>query len=150
MRDEIANILARRQFTTVRSRRVQSDDHCATFQAGHNFSAPDPCVPRELANTATSIVIPKGTFALAGEIDGSLTFTKASSQDTSIADLSGFAVYSKMTEFKLRSGSTSTTGLRFSQPVSLANGSIQIAVTGEPSSSHVVESSTDLKNWNTF
>jgi len=119
-------------------------------QAGQNFTAPDPCVPRELANTASSIVIPRNTFALTGEIDGSLTFSKGGAQDTSISDLSGSAGYSKTTEFKLRSQPVTGTALRFNQPVLVGSGPIQIGVTGTASSRHRVEVSTDLKAWNTL
>ncbi|MFO1500560.1 MAG: Ig-like domain-containing protein [Verrucomicrobiota bacterium] len=43
---------------------------------GKSFSAPDICVPRELANTATSIVIPKNTFGVGSDKDGNLYFSK--------------------------------------------------------------------------
>ena len=80
-------------------------------QTGVVFQAPDPCVPRLLPNTATSVVIPGNTLQPGKIYDASLSYF-SSSRDNSIADIPGSVGFSKTTSFKI-----STTG---GNPVNLA------------------------------
>src|SRR4029079_2962259 len=72
-----------------------------------HFQAPDPCVPRLLPNTATSILVPKNTFGVGGTMDGSLTFNKFGAFDTNtVPGMVGISGYSKTTSFKPGGGGT--------------------------------------------
>ena len=117
--------------------------------AGIDFHAPDPCIPRDLPNTATSILVPKNTFGAGADIDGSLGFDKINSRDTnSVPGLFAYAIYSKTTSFK----TTTSGGAQSNQPsiqnlVRLANGTVQFQVTGTAGKTLTAEASPDLKTW---
>ncbi len=114
----------------------------------NRFDAPDPCVPRELSNTATSIVVPKNLLSASGVITGELSFSRFAS-DNSITDISGNASYAKIVSFKLRTSVTPPPSaiVKLSAPVLQANGSFKVGITGGPSASYIPETSLDLKSW---
>ncbi|HEX7861256.1 MAG TPA: Ig-like domain-containing protein [Verrucomicrobiae bacterium] len=72
------------------------------------FTAPDPCVPRELPNTATSVVIPANTFKRGQTYQGSITFSKAGQNSSTIPNTTIVAGSSVRTafEFTIAGGST--------------------------------------------
>ncbi|MSU61750.1 MAG: hypothetical protein EXS31_05030 [Pedosphaera sp.] len=112
------------------------------------FDAPDPCVPRELANTATSIVVPKNLLSASGEITGDLNFSRFASNN-SVTDIRGFASYSKIVSFKLRTSVTPppSANVKLLAPVLQANGTFKVGITGGASASYLPETSPDLKSW---
>ena len=116
-----------------------------------DFHAPDPCVPRELLNTATSILVPKNTFGTGTTINGSLTFAKYGSMDTnSIPGISGFAAYNKITSFTPGgSGNPAPEQPVLQNLVRQPNGTVQFQVKGQ-ASMMTVEASEDLEVWDTI
>lgn len=116
---------------------------------GKSFSAPDICVPRELANTATSIVIPKNTFGVGSDKDGNLYFSKIGGFDTnSIAGFSAYATYSKSTEFTLRApGQPGDEPPQLLNLVRQQNGAVTFDVKAKLGAVVTVEGSTDLIDW---
>lgn len=110
------------------------------------FQAPDPCVPRELPVTATSIIIPKGIFAPGRQYQGSLSFYRSLVFDTnSIPDMPGQVSSGKSTTFILRTtgGNPVPTGPRF-EPVVRQGQSLQFRLTGQPSVNYIIESTSEL------
>jgi hypothetical protein len=117
--------------------------------SGVDFHAPDICVPRELANTAVSIVVPGNTFGAGAQIDSSLDFTKLSAVDTNTApDITVFAGYSKVTNFKSNaSGGSQPAKPAIENLTRLANGAVQFQLTGTAGATLTAEASADLKVW---
>ncbi len=117
--------------------------------AGNSFAAPDPCVPRLLSNTATSIVVPANTFAAGGTIQGFLSFSKTSGFDTnSIENVIAYASYSKTTDFELKpSGGTQQQPPEIQSFVRLPNGTVQFQVKAQAGANILVETSSDLSEW---
>jgi hypothetical protein len=124
-------------------------------QVGTSFSAPDPCIPRTLANTATSIVVPKNTFGGSAIEGGSLNFDKFLILDTnSVPNFAVGAYVTKDTEFK----TGSSTGGGGGQPPQLlnlsrmANGSVQFQVQATVGVNLVVEAKNNLQDatWQTI
>jgi hypothetical protein len=113
-----------------------------------NFTAPDPCVPRELANTATFIIVPANTFGVGTDIDGSLTFSKSGGFDTnSIPGINGVGGYSKTTSFKPKvSGTPGPDQPILQNFLRLPNETVQFQVKGT-AASVLVEASADLQLW---
>jgi hypothetical protein len=116
---------------------------------GTDFHAPDLCIPRPLANTLTSIVVPKNTFGAGETIDGSLTFQKNNSSNTnSVPGIPAYATYSKTTSFKATTSGGSVDGRPSIQNlVRLADGTVQFQVTGEVGKTLTALASNDLKTW---
>jgi hypothetical protein len=117
--------------------------------AGTHFNAPDPCVPRSLAVTDTSIVVPKNTFGAGAEINGYLSFSKIGTLNTnSVPDLMAYGGYSKMTSFNsTTSGGTTSSKPTLQNLVRLPNGTVQFQVKGTAGATLTAEASTDLKTW---
>ena len=115
------------------------------------FSAPDPCVPRELANTAASITIPAGTLQAGQTYEASLLFSRGGTRDTnSIPGAAGYAMMSKRTEFSLKAaggGGVDPAPARLLSPLVLSNGVAQVQFTGTINARYRVEATTDLKVW---
>ncbi|MEO8429223.1 MAG: Ig-like domain-containing protein [Verrucomicrobiota bacterium] len=117
-------------------------------QTGVVFQAPDPCVPRLLPNTATSVVIPGKTLQAGTTYDASLSYFRLSGTNNSIAGIPGTVGFSKTTSFKLKTtgGNPQPTAPRFTSFIRLSNGSFEVQLTGQPGVSYVIEGSTDLAN----
>jgi hypothetical protein len=118
-----------------------------------NFHAPDPCIPRELANTATSILLPKNTLSANTNNSGALMFMRFLAHNTNaIPDILGSASYTKMTGFDFINQ-----GENPEQPsapqfepggVSVSpDGTVELDLSGDPGSTFEIEFSTDLKSW---
>jgi hypothetical protein len=113
---------------------------------GKTFTAPDPCVPRLLAVTDTSIVVPKNTFSSSSSVSGSLSFSVLSTIDTNtVRDFVQMAGASKATNFKV--GQSSTGQLLIQSFGREASGSVHFQVKATAGSTLVVEASTDLVSW---
>jgi hypothetical protein len=72
------------------------------------FMAPDLCVPRELPNTATSVVIPANTFRAGQTYRGSITFSRAGQDSAAIPNTSVVAGVSARTSFEFTIGGVVT------------------------------------------
>jgi hypothetical protein len=110
------------------------------------FQAPDPCVPRLLPDTATSVVIPGKTLQAGTTYDAILTYSRLGSRDNSIPGIPGTIGFSKTTSFKLRTtgGNPSGTPPKFTSFIRLPNGSFQVQLTGQPGVNYVIEGSTEV------
>ena len=114
------------------------------------FMAPDFCRGIELANTATSVVIPAGTFASGQTYHGSITFNRVSEMDsTSIPDLFAMAAVSAVTsfEFTVSSGGPQPTPPMFLNPVRNPDGTIDFPVASDSGATIIIEGTADFQSW---
>jgi hypothetical protein len=105
------------------------------------FQAPDPCVPRTLAVTATSIVIPAGTLSSNRVYTAVLSFGRNFYFSTNaVPQMAGNGSVVRMTQFTLNTGSVS-----LPDPASLTssrllpNGNPAFDLTGTPMRSYNIE-----------
>ena len=111
--------------------------------------APDLCVPRELPNTATSVVIPANTFRSGQTYRGSITFSRAGQDSTSIPNTTIVAGVSARTSFEFTIGGVVTPN----QPMWLdvvrnANGTLTYTIQGDTGISVRIEgSNSPLNGW---
>lgn len=116
------------------------------------FSAPDPCIPRELKVTDTTIDIPAGTFSSGKIYHASLIFFKSSGRSTAIPQVPGFAAFSFATEFDIRASGGSTGGTNGASAVFTAyskqpNGLVKMDVTVTANASYTVQHTADFLTW---
>jgi hypothetical protein len=114
------------------------------------FTAPDPCVPRPLPNTATSVTIPKGTFQAASTYKAMLTYMRFVVSDTnSVPEMYVMAAFQKQLNFAIRTagGTTPPTPPKFTSYTMLPNGHFELKLSGQAGRSYVIESSPDLRTW---
>lgn len=115
------------------------------------FHAPDKCIPINLDATATSIVIPKGTFQEGITYTGSLQFFHLTS--TNIALLPGgppgMSGISRTTKFKLitTGGATLPAPVITNAKVINSKTQMQFQVTCTPGHSLVIRSTPDFKTY---
>ena len=106
------------------------------------FRAPDPCVPRELPNTATSVVIPANTFKAGQEYRGSISFSRASQDSTSVPNTTIVAGLSARTSFDFTiGGGTTPRAPMWSSIVRNQDGTITYTIQGDTGLSLSIESS---------
>ncbi len=116
------------------------------------FQAPNPCVPRDLAVTATSIVIPANTLNTNKLYSGSLAFGHlAYSSTNAVPDMSGFAGVMHSTRFTVNTGAPSTVGdpARFTGFRLLPNGNPEMDLTGTATHAYTIQRTGSLTdpNW---
>jgi hypothetical protein len=115
--------------------------------SGTTFSAPDPCHNITLEVTATSIVIPAGTFKSGKSYDGSITFSQGLSFDTnSIVNTPGSASVAKTTLFGFTPGQVVVPPPTWNKPTRNTDGTLSLVLTGQDGASVIIESSATLKN----
>jgi hypothetical protein len=115
------------------------------------FQAPDPCVPRTLANTATSITVPRNTLQAGKTYRACLTFS--SYQFTgNIGGIPGSVGVSKETCWDLRTsgGTSNPSTATISNAGYNANNQFTFQASGTAGTTYDVQSSTDLVNWTTL
>ena len=96
------------------------------------FMAPDPCVPRELPNTATSVVIPARTFKSGQAYRGSITFSRAGQDSSSIPNTTVVAGTSIRTTFEFTIGGVVTPRQpMWADVVRNANGTLTYTIQGD-------------------
>ena len=118
--------------------------HPATFWI---WTAPDPCVPRPLANTATSITIPAGTLQPGNTYEGSLAYTRFTySSSNAIPDMVLLAMLQKEVNFTLKTTGSSG-GPRFISWRRLSNGNLEFKLQGTPGKTYMIKVSEDLVGW---
>lgn len=114
------------------------------------FSAPDPCIPRELLPTATSVVIPAKSFPTNASLSGILVFTRNFYYSTNaVPKMVGYGAITRTTQFSLQTtggGGTVTppTPARLSNPHLLPNGNPQFDVTGTPGATYSIQRGSRL------
>lgn len=113
--------------------------------------APDPCVPRELANTATSVTIPAGTLQPGKTYEASLTYSRLTDAKTNaIADTTLAAFLQKMVSFTIRTTGSSGDSARFVGNAVLPNGTLELILQGAAGQSFLIEASDSLQGeWTT-
>ena len=120
-----------------------------TDKSGSVFQDPDPCVPRTLSSTETSLTIPKGTLSSGKLYQATLSFIRVTTRDTtSMASAVGTASISKTLHFNIQtSGTARPAGPQFTQFKRLPDGSFQIHFSGQPNVNYEIDFSTDLITW---
>lgn len=105
------------------------------------FQAPDPCVPRELPVSATSIVIPANTLQAGQTYDAQILYAKQFYFSTNaIPEMAGFGSQSRTTHFTLvTSGGTPATPATLSGVQTLPNGDFQFDVTGSAGRTYAIQ-----------
>ena len=119
--------------------------------SGTVFSAPDPCRGIELPNTATSIVIPAGTFEEGVTYDGSITFSRGELILEAFTDASAMSMITAGTSFQFTlggGGNPEPTAPMFLTPVLNPDGSIEFGVATDSGATVVIESTSDFLVWN--
>jgi hypothetical protein len=111
------------------------------------FEAPDYCLPRELPVTATSVIMPAGTFVDGRLYSATLAFGKFFYGSTNdVPDMSGFGGLSRITTFTMHAGS----GGGPAEPATLSgfqllgNGNPQFELTGTAGQVYTIERTEDL------
>ncbi len=113
------------------------------------FYAPDFCLPRPLPNTATSIVIPAGTFKTSGQFEGTLRFSRLAALDTnSIPGSSGVAGIAVSTSFGFQVGSTNQTSApKWTGFHRNSDNSVDLQLSGPANKTYIIEASSNLTQW---
>jgi hypothetical protein len=113
------------------------------------WSAPDRCVPRELANTATSITLPAGTLQPGTTYDATLTYSRMTYfVSNAIPDLNLAAFLNKTVNLQIRTtGTSSGGGARFISWRLLGGGALELKLQGTPGSNYLLQSTTNLTTW---
>jgi len=111
------------------------------------FEAPDLCLPRELAVTATSVVIPADTLIDGQTYSATLSFGKVFYASTNaVPGMSGFGGISRVTTFRMHAGTGGSPNdpARLSDYQVLANGNPEFRLTGTAGQTHTIERTDDL------
>jgi hypothetical protein len=115
------------------------------------FMAPNPCIPRTLEPSATSIVVPANTFKPGSTYNGILQFgiTFYSSTNT-IPQMAGYGSVWRTTDFTLKTaGGTGTTEpAKFTSYRLLPNGHPELTLSGTAMRSYMVQRTGSLTNPN--
>lgn len=112
------------------------------------FMAPNPCIPRALDPTATSVVIPANYFHANsnyhGELQFGLTFY---SSTTDVTNMVGYGAVQRNTDFDLKAaGAVTVAPARFTGFRVLANGHPEINITGTAGKPYTIQRSASLRN----
>lgn len=118
-------------------------------QATVVFQAPDPCVPRELAPTATSIVLPANTLTAGKTYRATLSFGDVFYFSTNtIPNMSGFSSVSSTTEFEIKTttggGGEPAAPARFTGSRMLDNDRPQMTLTGTAGRTYTLQRATRI------
>jgi hypothetical protein len=114
------------------------------------WTAPDPCVPRALANTATSVTIPAGTLQGGTTYDCTLAYTRFPYSSTNaIADMQLLSMLQKSVSFTIKTtGGSGGDGARFIGYKVLPGGKLELKFQGGVGETYLIEASDDLlSNW---
>ena len=122
-----------------------------TGDAGLVFQAPNECAtPKiELPVTATSIVVPKGTFAAGKTYTLDLSFSHMVSHDVPVTTgVTAYSSLSKSTTLTIKTtGGTALTAPKFNRVRRVAAGAVELQISCMAQRSLVIESGTSLKSW---
>ena len=116
--------------------------HPTTFWT---WSAPDPCVPRALANTATSVTIPAGTLQAGTTYECTLSYTRFPYSSTNaIADMQLLSMLQKSVEFTIKTTGGNAGGPRFTGYRRLPNGNLQLTLQGTVGQMFLIERASSV------
>lgn len=120
-----------------------------TINSGTNivFNAPDFCVPRELAVTATSIVLPAGTLTSNTVYTASLNYARQFYVSTdAVPNMAGYGAISRSTEFTIKTTGplSNVTPARFVGYRLLPNGNPELNITGTAGRAYSIERAGNL------
>ena len=123
-----------------------NDSIAITLQNGAwSWTAPDPCVPRPLTNTATSVTIPAGTLQAGTTYNASLDYSRMTySASNAIPDMSLAAFLRKTVNLQIRTTGGSGGQARFIGWRVLPNGNVEFKLQGTPGSSYLLQSTTNF------
>lgn len=113
------------------------------------FHAPDPCVPRALAVTDTSIVVPRGILAPGKTYEAFLTFVRGFYSSTNaVPSMAGFGSISRSTQFTVRTtgGASQADPARFVGYRTLPNGNPELTLTGTAGRTYTVQRAGNLSS----
>jgi hypothetical protein len=116
------------------------------------FLAPDPCVPRELPPTATSVVIPGGAISATENHEGTLSFIRMTVGTGASEEFSSFAAVSRLTRFGLNqepTGEHPDARGRFIGMGTFEDGAFHLSLQVEPNVVYLLQASIDLNTWET-
>ncbi len=111
------------------------------------FQAPNPCVPRELPVTATSIVIPANTLETNKSYSAMLAFGRTFYSSTNaVPEMAGFGGVSRSTEFTINTGTGGGAAdpARFTGYRLLPNGNPQMNLTGTAAHAYTIQRTSSL------
>jgi hypothetical protein len=110
------------------------------------FQAPDPCVPRELPVSATSIVIPANTLQAGQTYDAQILYSRQFYFSTNaVPEMAGFGSQNRTTRFTLvTTGGTPVVPATLSAAQVLPNGDFQFDVTGTAGRTYAIQRATTL------
>lgn len=123
-----------------------------TISDGTNlvFQAPDFCLPRELAVTATSVVIPANTLKTDKQYELNLNFMRTFHQSTNaIPQMAGFGTISRTTSSTIRTGTGGNIPgdpARFTAFRLLPNGNPELTIQGSANKTYTVQRTSSLLN----
>lgn len=109
------------------------------------FSAPNPCIPRDLAVTATQIVIPAGTLSGSKIYDADLTFSRVFlNASNSIPKMYGYGSITRSTHFKVatKGATTPPAAARFTAYRLLPDGKPELTLTGTAGRVYTIQRAT--------
>jgi hypothetical protein len=116
------------------------------------FLAPNPCIPRALDPTATSIVIPTNYFSAGLTYYGQLVFGVNFYSDTDTNGMVGYGAAQRQMSFSLTStnGAVAITPAQFTGYRVLPNGHPQMDLSGAPNRIYTIIRSRSIlnANWN--
>jgi hypothetical protein len=109
------------------------------------FHAPDPCIPRDLPNTATSVLIPANTFKAGQKYSGSISFSRSSFDTNAIPSTTVSASVSATTTFEFTPGGTNQPAQpAWTSFTRNADGTITYTITGKAGLSIGIEASDNV------
>ncbi len=111
-----------------------------------SWSAPDPCIPRALPNTATSVTIPADTLESGTAYEATLIYSRMThSESNGIPDIDLTAYLYRVVRFSIvTTGSSGDNGARFSAWSLLSNGNLELELQGTAGQSYIIETAGDL------
>ena len=116
------------------------------------FQAPNPCVPRTLAPTATSVVIPANYFKPGLSYNGLLSFgVNFYSSTSAVPQMAGYGAVQRTTSFTLMTAGGTGNGTApatFTSYRVLANGHPQFSLSGTAGKSYTIQRAGTLTNPN--
>lgn len=113
------------------------------------FSTPNPCIPRYLPNTATSVTIPANTLSAGKVYTAHLHYFKVGTLNSNtVPGMVGSSGFSKSTTFQIKTaGGTQPTAPRFTGYQRLPDGSFMMQVTGQKGVMYQLQYTTDFLSW---
>jgi hypothetical protein len=129
---------------------ASADDYQSVYIADAEgnvvFQAPDPCVPRELPVSATSIVIPANTLQAGQTYDAQILYSKQFYFSTNaVPEMAGFGSQNRTTRFTLvTTGGTPVVPATLSAIQVLPNGDFQFDVSGSAGRTYAIQRAASL------